>query len=296
MRTLDDPAERAWRACCYVGPYEISTGMRIALEWPRPTVLADPASFTTWVHDTWPKWQIRRERRAARTPRKMSEALLSAASWAGRVAEGTYATYDEAWRSMDRGLRFYGRYAGIKVLEALHRGGVVPYGAPDIRPANAWSPRTTLAWLFPEEDARFLRGGDRPAVLAAINQDVLQLQERLAHVHPEGRVYTLFELEVLLCNYRQALVNKYPGRAHDTDLKYGRAADAAWGYTSRVWDFRRQLFDPKVLGESGGGPPRWVGVRDELGTTLPAHGYFWSDLRFDYTRTTDLASPVAWEV
>lgn len=284
--------DAAWLAACYVGPYEVTTGSIIAFQWPLSRVLMDPLGFSAWIRDTWPRWQIRRERRAARTPVKMAQCLISCAQWVATEfdAARTLPTYQGLWAATEPHLRYLGRYAAIKLLETLARAGLVVAQASDIRPAGAWSPRLTLSWLYPSAEELLVRGGDRPAVLEQVNilaADFLQWLE-LTLERPVG----WFNLEVLLCNYRQALENKYPGRPQDTDLKYHRKAVAAWEDLHPVMldvlGLRQQLFPSQVLGELQG----WPGVRDELGTTHAQHGYFWSDLRYSYARTTDLSQPV----
>ena len=101
-----------------------------------------------------------------------------------------------------------------------------------------------------------------------------------------------FTFEVLLCNYRQALKSKYPGRGHDSELKYWHKARPYWEATGRrslFLEARQALFDWRCLGEQAGWDPA---ARKELGDTWQKYGYFWSDLEYDFTRTTDLAHPV----
>ncbi len=102
-----------------------------------------------------------------------------------------------------------------------------------------------------------------------------------------------YQFEVLLCNYRQTLTKTYVGRHHDSELEqYTKVRNWFGMEHMMMFDFlrkRKDIFPPECLGELNG----WTDKRKELNTVFADHGYFWSDLRFDYSKTTDLANPVA---
>jgi len=299
MRQEPDPLERAWMALCYVAPYEVSTGAVLWSTWPLRRRVEAPG-LGPWLQEHWRGLQIRRERRAARTPTKMLASLESARYWivtdlpklqafqpesyAGPVEQ--VDAFDALWSSAKHGLQYFGRYALIKVLETLQQGGVVDAPAYDIRPDGGWSPRATLALLFPDHEAA-LNGSNSPDDLAvaraATDATIVDLQ---AHT---GRPVSYFETEVLLCNYKQAVERKYPGRPQDTDLGYYHKVKEYWRAVPFPFlRYRHALFPAAVLGERQG----WTGPREELGETFQKFQYFWSDLLFDYAMTQDLAFPV----
>ncbi|KKL64111.1 hypothetical protein LCGC14_2168280, partial [marine sediment metagenome] len=161
-----------------------------------------------------------------------------------------------------------------------------------IRPAGAWSPRLSLSYMYPSCDETLNRGGDRDATLAGVGAVAegarVILGDRLR------RPVNFFELEVLLCNFRQALESRYPGRTLDSELTYYAKALPHWGAETLgdAIDFfgaRERLFPSECLGELNG----WDGNRKELGETFERYGYLWSDTRYIYAKSKDdLAHPV----
>lgn len=295
VKQLSNNADKAWRVGCYIGPYEATTGAVIYHYWPLKRVLADEAGFRSWVKENWSRILFRRERRAARSIPKFTDSLLSYAQWVDRDLPTVRGDgYAATWESAIKGIRYVGRYATIKLLEGLTRYAGVDSVATDIRPAGAWSPRKTLAMVFPEHAALLNSNDNKPATLTLANDLASSLRSAVS-AHAKQLV-TNFQVEVLLCNYRQALAGKYPGRPQDTDLSYHYEARQRWGDTvvNTAIDFftaRQSLFNGRVLGEKIG----WHGVREELGLTHPKYGYFWSDVIYDYKKTHDLAAPVRYE-
>jgi hypothetical protein len=284
------PAERAWRAGCYIGPYTVSSG---ELFWTELELGASDAEIRAGVDKLWPLLTIKQERRAVKSRARMAEYLVSYRDWVqGRlpVIHGT-GDYDELWDSMRADVRYAGRYATIKLLEVLRRVGAVTAAVPDLRPAGAWSPRLTLSWLLPEH-ADLLNGGDSMLALRQIVDLADGVRRRMSE--SMQRDINPFTFEVLCCNYRQSLRDKYPGRGHDSELAaFAKAAPYWWEQDggSTLLETRQRLWDPRCLGEWHG----WQGVRKELGTTPSQHDYFWSDLLYSYGATTDLSNPVRWD-
>ena len=286
-----------WRAGCYIAPYVVATGAAIWSHWDAEGVLARPHEFRVWIRDNWSGLKLRRERRAVRSPAKLAKCLETYAWWVTDSAnpilrDSEPCPYDEAWVSVDTGVMYFGRYATIKLLETIRRmtGGVSPL--PDIRPGGAWSPRLTLSVLYPQHAALLVDGGSSRDTLHAINEIADTELYRLGMAL--GRPVSMFQLEVLLCNLRQAIERKYPGRPLDTELGYFHDVATYWGQDVLFGaiDFfgaRGRLFPEHCLGELQG----WSGPRDELGLTYRDHNYFWSDTRYDYHASqNDLARPV----
>jgi hypothetical protein len=296
MRGVEGMAERAWLAACYLAPYEVSTGYQIWHTWKLGEAIAAPDKFATWIEQKRSGFLIRRERRASYTVPKMVASMMSAAEWIhDKLPHLADATYDELWDASES-LRYFGRYGRIKMLQTLHLGGCVRDSLPDIRPAGAWSPRQTLGLIFPEYAALLNEGGDRPEVLATVNSISEDLRARTAEA--SGRAVSIFTHEVLLCNYRQTVPvpgdaeekkKKHIGWSLDTDLAYRDRARAYWSELAVPFEeVRASLFPPQVLGEKMG----WDGNRDGIGMTFTRHGYFWSDMLYDYNATGDMANPV----
>lgn len=298
--------QRVWRACCFVAPYEINTGALLWEHWPYPKeVSRSPDKFIHWVAENWKGFQFRRERRASRTPKKFAECLISAAEFAdGESKELLHCSYEDAWRLSDKALRYFGRYALTKMLQTLYLGNGMAAGMPDIRPAGGWSPRTTLAWMYSDGeivgasssgDSEFVRS-NRPRMIAEVNAKAETLRQYVGeYVSASGVEGELeyYDFEVLLCNYRQALTFRYPGRSHDTDLGNYHRACTYWREAFRfpLLEYRQRLFHKRVLGELNG----WSGQRENLENTWKDYGYFWCDTRYNYWKSVDnLAQPTRW--
>lgn len=279
MRATEDPYESAWRAGCYVAPYEVCTGSLIWSNWDIWSVKEKPGEFTKWIEETWSRWNIRRERRAARTPSKMAECLLSYANFVtdpNLLAAHVEDQYQDLWSVSDVSLRYFGRYALIKLLEALNRGGLVRNIIPDIRPNGGWSPRETMALLDPAHAALYTEGGNKTAVLNTIQEETDKLQRELSEYTQQ--VVSYYNVEVLLCNYRQ-YPKHHPGWPLDSDLKYYYTFVRNNEEPTFDWKaMRKELFPIEVLGEIQG----WEGPREDLNTVFPTYQYLWSDVLYDY--------------
>lgn len=290
--TDEEASDRAWLAGCYVGPYNVASCEVLRHFWPTPESVAfHEGAFHAWVRLNWPGLSFRRERRAIRTPRKFAAHMIGYAHWVLNNAPflRLLGDPDRVWARL-MAIPGNGRYGTIKLYEALHRLGVVSPPFPDIRPAGGWSPRVTLAWLYPDA-ASALTGND-----AAVNLELADTRSAMLKRELELRLGPVdwYTLEVTLCEYGQAWRGgQYPGRAHDSELGHCRKVMGFWGdqVPFRVLDLRREMFPVVALGEAQG----WEGRREELGVLPSTQGYMWSDLSFDYLATRsagDWAHPI----
>lgn len=286
----DDPYQSAWRAGCYVGPYEVCTGSLIWSNWDVWDVKNQPEKFTKWIAESWHGWNIRRERRAARTPAKMAECLISYANFVTDhelLAKHARDKYNDFWELADKNLRYFGRYALIKLLHALHLGGIIENPINDIRPAGGWSPRETMALLDPANEELYKKSSSKVPYQALIKTETDKVKEALSKY--VGEEVSYYDVEVLLCNYRQ-YPKHHPGWPLDSDLNYYHTFVNNWEEPVFDWKaVRKELFPEEVLGEIQG----WEGPREELNEVFPKYGYFWSDMAYDYHASKgNLASPV----
>lgn len=277
-----------WFVGCYIGPYVVSTGEVIHHHWPTSEeVLRRPKAFTNWIHNNYHRLELRKERRAILGAPKFSEYMLGYARWANEVLPGLGgADFETAWNGV-RQVRGNGRYGSMKLYEALR----VAYGVPapefpDIRPDEGWSPRLALSWLQPEY-AEWLNGSYSRSnnilsqTIATAERDWLATEQKLN--------LDWFNFEVMLCDYKQAYDGRqYPGRAHDSELGRGVKIESHFPTVPlQMWQARFDLFPIQALGEHNG----WGGRRD-LGSVIHDYGYTWSDIKYDYDATEDLARPV----
>lgn len=285
----DEPLEeRIWRIGCYLSVFNVPTAELLWSNWTREQVLADPAKLESWLRDNWKGLHLRRERRPVKAPHRLAEHLTSFASWAGDrfpvLLQAT--TYDEVWDLLNE-IRYVGRYAAIKLGEAVHRYCEVTPAIGDMRPRGGKHPRIGLAYLYPKH-AEQLNGNDSGANLELTNRLGEGVQKTLAEEH--GLELDHFHVEALLCDYKQSYHGRqYPGRSQDSELGHYRKVKDYWGdrFVSRMFEARRALFPEWALGELQG----WDGVRDELTPVLRDYGYTWSDSVYSYQKTTDFANP-----
>lgn len=289
--TKDLPySEKVWAMGCFGAGYTVATAEVIWNEWPLRRVLGAPQTFTGWIRANWSGITLRRERRAVRTPEKFARCLLSYAEW----SDGCYgehwwehADYKAAYESISQ-VWGMGRYINLKILELLYRhcGSASPQDS--LMAKGGWSPRTGMASLYPDHKD-YLLGDDTSETVVLVERLARALQQECGD---KGVPMSWFELQVFLCEYKQALRGKkYPGRSHDSELDYFRKSQAYWHNDSSIYQARANTFDDRVLGEVSG---MWHGVREPLERTLVDHGYLWSDLEFDYVGTSNFKEPKQW--
>jgi len=294
MRMAEDLALRSkdplWFVGVYTAPYVVSTAAAITGEYNRRRAVSYPESLVKWVTANWSHLPIRKERRVNGVgSAKLAEIVSKYGEWlyAGGVEKLEGMDFHAAFKALDP--PHYGRYFKTKLYEVLRRtlessGHKVRLPEmPDIVPKGGAHPRKALTFFWPDHQYK----SDKPEDIEDANSKAEYLKTMLLD---RGVEVDWFVLEVLLCNYRQAVNGgQYPGRAHDSEYGHyeivkGRFPQAA----ADVLACRSRLFPHQYLGEVGG---RWQGRRAELGKIMMAHGYVWNDSEYDYAGTTDLAAP-----
>ena len=290
-------AERFWMAGVYVSVYNTAAAEVIWQEWSLESVLSRGLGLDQWLLANWPGIPLRRERRVVRTPLKLAKCLRSYARYADQIFRKVAATdvyeqserYEWFWRDT-REIFGFGRYARFKLLEFYRRYCELRAELPDIRPTGGWSPRETLALIYPQHAEAIAPKSDKADAIRLSNQLALEVQRRLKI--EEELDLDLFLLEVFLCDYKQSIIGKrqYPGRSNDSEMEYRWKVEDWFGsdHPTQLWRAREALTPQECRGEVSG----WRNVRKELGTVLADYGYTWSDLVLDYGRTGDLAHPV----
>lgn len=298
MSDVPDLEERLWRAFCYIGVYNVPYGEVLWDNWSYANVWSDPAGFRRWLNESYAAKKIttRIERRSARRADWMDGYLTEARNFidSGWVklekqcaSMDPKKAYEVAWERILR-VPTVGRYAAIKLIEYLRRYHGLKVSTPDIRPAGAWSPRHTLGYIFPDRGL-----GNRSNTPTALRMAHQSCEDAIVLLWADhGVEIDMFQLQVLLCEYRESWESQkqYPGRSLDSELGYARKAEAEWGHKSDIWRARQVLFPNQHLGELHG----WEGTRKEVGRCLVNHQYTWTDLRYDFTNTKNMAKPCKW--
>jgi hypothetical protein len=279
--------ERIWRCGLYAAVYNVPTAEAIWQQWSFERALRHREDFRAWVVDTFPRFSLRRERRAVRTPAKFAACVESLLEWIPH-RPGLWDDedgYETAWVSTAN-IYGMGRYIRIKLLEAFHRHAGAAFQLGDIRASGGHSPRAALAMLYPRYEPE-LTGGDTKSNCAAAEMCARWAREELSERH--GLEASWFELQVALCEYKSEYNrNQYPGRTLDSELVHWEKARAL-GHESRFLDARAQLFPAEALGERQG----WSGRRKDLHECLRTWGYTWSDTKYSYHLSKDdLSRPI----
>jgi hypothetical protein len=291
--------ERLWRAFCYIGVYNVPYGEVIWDHYSLETMKQDPDDLRAWLDLAYVEGKIttRIERRSARR----SDWMFGYLTGARRFIDREWQALKDKCASMDPELAYevawqkvlevptVGRYAAIKLIEYMRRFLGLKVSTPDIRPKDAWSPRHTLGYIFPDRGL-----GNKSNTDVALAMARQSCEDAIKLLHQEyGVVIDMFQLQVLLCEYRESWESRkqYPGRSLDSELGYARKAEYDWGHRSKIWVARQVLFPHEHLGELRG----WEGTRKEVGQCLNNHRYTWTDMLYDYSTTTNMAKPMKWE-
>ncbi len=289
--------ERIWRAGCYAVPYSIITAEVLWTEWPLARARRDLKGLEEWIYDNWKNIHTRTERRCVRTPAKFSECLLGYNRWMVEDLPDVLdtikgmpneAAYDYLWDSIHT-VKYLGRYINIRILDLYYRYCEVDAHLYDIRSIGGWSPKKMLALLYPlHTDSLLLKGKSSDDWANELATESLSVYQDEYGLEIDFYIYA-----AMLCEYRVAYEgsHQYPGRTHDQEIEYFNKKGKPWvdqGFEFKMFEARKELFPHECLGELSG----WSGIRDELSRSMRENGYVWSDVDFDYGKTTDFANPV----
>jgi hypothetical protein len=261
------PHDMMWLIGCYGAHHCAMPAYEVFNAFRYEDVLDHPRRLRSWLKEHWRALPVRREMRSHRMLDKRWKCLVDFAHYA-RSNRWKCGTFDEVWDDSQKQVKFYGRYMAIKVLELMYRTVRPDMPSIDIRAQHAWSPRAAMALLYPEH-ADWI--GDRkrndPETVCRVEKFARKIYRDL-HEHDIDVSY--FELQGLLCNYKEMLYGRfYPGAGHDEDIEYMR--EYARDFDSAPWwKTRARIFDHRYLGEING----WDGLRPEIGQR-------WMQMRVD---------------
>ena len=289
--------EKMWRGGVGVGVWNVPTAYEIWSEFPLERAVGAPEEILPWLQQHWAGILTRQERRCVRTPEKMALYLREYARWVDNTVTKRFwpdDSYDAWWEDVQRSTTYMGRYVALKLLEYFRAYcGLDFLECPDIRADGGWSPVKALCLIRPQLTEVIFGNTSKKFKNAAIELEAAYLIDELL---ADGVDINFFQMQVMLCEYRTGFekAHQYPGRSLDEELKYLTKSRAYWEaiYEPRSHHemilARGKLFPMVALGEKN----NWNGIREELGTCYPHHGYFWTDLEYDYHATTKLHKPV----
>ncbi len=248
--------ERVWLAGAYGAHHCVPSAYAVWREFRPIEVAKDPGRLFTWLQDNWAALPVRPEMRSHRMVAKRHQCLHDFAVYALGESWRT-GSYEYTWEDSIDSVKYMARYMGIKYLELLRRICRPDMILSDMRAKNAWSPRIGLGLLWPEV-AEVIADKDnntKEAIALAENYATKTIQ-RLAE---NGVTNSYFQLQVELCNYREALVGGFaPGIGHAEEMDYIKIAETKFDM-QHVWDTRKRIFKPEYLGELNG----WFGLASQ---------------------------------
>lgn len=295
---LDD---KLWAVGTYCALHNFGGGALLFNEFPLNEALTPNGDMETWLTKHWKSIPFRYERRAVRSPQKLARYLTDyveqSIHWpdADWWEVGTPEAFNAAWDDVQK-VYSVGRYIAVKMLELLMMCCGAETHSIDIRAKGGWSPVKALSEIWVEHKDRLLTDKSDAGIDFAEKIATLTIFE-LEDVY--GLKISPFQLQVLLCEYREAYWGQwqYPGESIDAELKHLQHVEAYWGADHPAvkagYRVREALFDESNLGEKQGWPG---GRRKGPGLMLAQHGQVWRDSEFDYNATLvaggDWANPI----
>lgn len=247
---------KVWLAGCYGAHHCVPSAYMVWRHWSFEDVIEKPESFRNWLDEHWEFLPVRPEMRSHRMLDKRHRCLEDFAIYASTWDRSQMRSYDEVWADSQANVKYFGRYMAIKFLEILRRMDLTDFEMPDLRAKDAWSPRRTLAMLYPEVEVLGIREAQSVEDLHRVDLAALAARTEL---QARGIGVNLFQLQVLLCEYREALnAGYYPGASHDEELDYIAFVAKRWPeHMHIITDARSRVFPKAFLGEAMG----WDGIR-----------------------------------
>jgi hypothetical protein len=247
------PQDTLWLIGCYGAHHCVPSAFAVWGEWRVDDPRIQTQLFWDWLEAHWEALPVRPEMRSHRMLEKRARCLQDFNIWAREGHALDYQSYEEAWTHSIEFVKYYNRYMAIKVLEMVSRSVNPKTTLTDLRARNAWSPRKALAAIWEVDHNPY---SDDPADIAWAEDAANYL---IAQLRTDGVEVNHFQLQVLLCEYREATEGTYyPGASLDEELGYINIASEHFD-PSAIYDARNELFPHEHLGEKHG----WNDVRKE---------------------------------
>lgn len=254
--------ERVWLAGCYGAHHCVPSAYRVWEAFRPEEVQEDPGLLENWLQANWDCLPVRPEMRSHRMLDKRVRCLADFAEFALQQQWARHEwTYEGMWAHTQYNIKYFGRYMGIKFMEMLRLMVRPDFVLPNLRAKGAWSPRRTLALLHPQSSHLPNRDDQSEEVLILTEKYAIETRLRLLEEYHV--IVSMFQLQVMLCEYREALNGGYyPGASLDEELDY--MSQAATNIPEHdpfreIFRARASLFPHSFLGERYG----WDGLRKE---------------------------------
>jgi len=247
--------ERVWLAGTYGAHHCVPSAWAVWQAFRPAEVVREPGKLFEWLQENWTALPVRPEMRSHRMVAKRHQCLYDFAVYALGESWRT-GTYQEVWEDAIESVKYMGRYMNIKYMELLRRIARPDMVLSDMRAKNGWSPRIALGLFFPSEIANII-ADKKNNTQEAINLTEKCATEVIQHLAERGITVSYFQLQVVMCNMREALLGTfYPAAGMDEEMDYIKIAETKFDM-SHVWETRKRIFPHQYLGELNG----WFGLR-----------------------------------
>lgn len=248
--------DKVWLAGCYGAHHCVPSAYAVWKTFPRPEDVIQ-SDLEDFLEEHWDALPVRPEMRSHRMVEKRAKCLADFAHYAVGQSWKHAEYYEVHWKDSIAKVKYYNRYMAIKYLEFLRRMVAPRLVLSDLRAKNAWSPRRALYMLWPEVEDLENEYDIRDEIVANVEiwftRTIFKLSEALDFD------VTSFQLQVLLCEFREALDGTYyPGASQDEELGYISLAAQDFDM-SPIYDARQEIFDVEYLGEHND----WNDIRKE---------------------------------
>jgi len=252
-----EAVEKVWLAGCYGAHHCVPSGFAVWKTFRPDDIIKRPLDLEEWLEEHWKSLPVRPEMRSHRMVEKRAECLHDFALYAVGETWRNKTDYDWVWRDSIDHVAYYNRYMAIKFLEMLRLMVTPGLVLSDMRAKHAWSPRRTLAMLHPQFG--HILGNKEDNSPGTLSLAETMAAETITKLQDYGVSISFFQLQVMLCEFREATVGGYyPGASLDEELDYIAIAQKDFSF-DEVFEVRRSLFPHQFLGEIGG----WNGLRKE---------------------------------
>ncbi len=238
--------EQVWLIGCYCAHHCVPSAWAVWKEFRPEELRETDERLHKWLAEHWDALPVRPEMRSHRMLEKRARCLEDFAHYA-LDESWTKGNYDDVWHDSIESVKYYNRYMAIKMLELLRRVARPDLALYDVRAKNAWSPRITIGMLWPEvNDIVGDRDNNSDKAIALAEEYATKTIQELANRNVN---ISYFQLQVMLCNYRELLNGGYfPGASNYEEILYIDQTKNKFDMEP-VYQARKEIFKPECLGE-----------------------------------------------
>lgn len=268
-----DEDQRYWLSYLYSTCYSAPTAYYMILNLPRVQYLTREKILGWWT-DNKSKLVFETDRLRAKTQNQIPRMFLNYKSLVGysdskffkKLLRGTpKKNYRQIYMFLEKNLYYFGRYSLFMYLETIYNLTELPIWADTLELKEALSSRNGLCFLLGLDNwvrhQSVKRDNLNDRQYEYLQMKLRELYQTLLNKYPETPT-TYWNLETSLCAYKKLFFGtRYVGYYIDRQLEelskmQKLAPEIDW---TSLWDFRKNHFDRRVLGELN----NWRGIRKE---------------------------------